>query len=869
MNSKYTFWELLSKNKIQIPIIQRDYAQGRQGKEFVRKNFLEQLGKALSIISCKQEDKTAELDFVYGTENSGKMFPLDGQQRLTTLWLLHWYVAYKARKIDTISFEADEKNALTDKSYNIDMLEDANKRYIVKTIRTLRNFSYETRSSSREFCEKLCELNYQDNANDIVELITNQTWFFSSWKQDPTIQSMLRMLSGTTAKNKDGKNFIDGIEELFDYNKDFSSYWETLIGDKCPIQFNYLPLESSELPVSDDLYIKMNARGKALSDFENFKAEFIGWTRHNKKDDSQEYSQEYANRFAGKFASYIDNQWTDIFWDSKSDDGRIDDIFFAFLNRYFLNELILRGKDEDGKEFTADFLQNGKYEENEFGEKQWIAPKDFDYFYGTYYDKNKNKKNNDNKISFNDFSPYEHVLLNNDCLTEELIILFDKLKSLNCNINDFITECSPNRTRKSSQKLSLEFIPNYDIGEEETTAHKIVKKISSITLEQRVIFYAICRYLIKCDSFDKIKFKQWLRVVWNISNNMNEDSSISGFVRLLRLIESLSIGCLNIYDYLSNLQNCNEIQVKEEIAKAKQIILKKNNPLAVGPDELEIIDTENFAFFKGAIRFLYKDADNEVDWSYFSKKWQNAQMYFDASGVKKEYKTKSILLRRYVSLLKNYWSTTFDDKETAWRRRLLCVELSNQNHTILVNNDIFNFDYEHYESQNQDIKKKYAKEFLVQNDIFTNCVSDCIIQFDSPFCHGSTTLHPYNAKASYNYYVLNPRTEWLFNSNEFSFKDENLEKCRQVKLMFGKDVEFKYKGNFFIWYSRPNEKESDIYLMKKDWDDYVHNISFDNEELYDEKRYFCFKIDAFNSTVEEFKKQLNTLLESYSALNKA
>jgi hypothetical protein len=43
--------------------------------------------------------------------------------------------------------------------------------------------------------------------------------------------------------------------------------------DGALITFNYLPMEHYSL--TDDLYIKMNARGKALSVFENFKAKFI------------------------------------------------------------------------------------------------------------------------------------------------------------------------------------------------------------------------------------------------------------------------------------------------------------------------------------------------------------------------------------------------------------------------------------------------------------------------------------------------------------------------------------------------------------------------------------------------------------------
>ena len=37
--NKITFWSFIQKNKIEIPIIQRDYAQGRLGKEYLRQGF--------------------------------------------------------------------------------------------------------------------------------------------------------------------------------------------------------------------------------------------------------------------------------------------------------------------------------------------------------------------------------------------------------------------------------------------------------------------------------------------------------------------------------------------------------------------------------------------------------------------------------------------------------------------------------------------------------------------------------------------------------------------------------------------------------------------------------------------------------------
>ena len=78
-------------NKIAIPLIQRDYAQGRIDNDVnrVRSRFLDSLYKAIT-------EEPITLDFVYGDiDEKGTMTPLDGQQRLTTLFLLHWYAAKK------------------------------------------------------------------------------------------------------------------------------------------------------------------------------------------------------------------------------------------------------------------------------------------------------------------------------------------------------------------------------------------------------------------------------------------------------------------------------------------------------------------------------------------------------------------------------------------------------------------------------------------------------------------------------------------------------------------------------------------------------------------------------------------------------
>jgi len=63
--------------RIEIPIIQRDYAQGRDSGTVarIRANFLDALHNALTTAT------PISLDFVYGDVVNGTLRPLDGQQR--------------------------------------------------------------------------------------------------------------------------------------------------------------------------------------------------------------------------------------------------------------------------------------------------------------------------------------------------------------------------------------------------------------------------------------------------------------------------------------------------------------------------------------------------------------------------------------------------------------------------------------------------------------------------------------------------------------------------------------------------------------------------------------------------------------------
>jgi hypothetical protein len=359
------FWEFLQNHKIEIPIIQRDYAQGRIGKEKLREKFLTDLKNALDGKFANNE-KVLKLDFVYGSVENGCLNPLDGQQRLTTLWLLHWYIAFKAGKL----------------SENKD---------------TFKKFSYETRTSSREFCKKLSDFELTSEKPITVQ-IQNKTWFLSVWKQDPTIQAMLNMLGGTPIKDNEKNEILDGIEEVF-VDCDFStyiSYWKKLTYTECPIIFYYLDLEG--LALSDDLYIKMNARGKPLTSFENFKADLVGHIEENKWNNGKELIDTVAHK--------LDTDWTNLFWKNRSEEHKIDDIYFAFLNRYFLNCLSTTKKSDGSYLFAQDRLQqcaskegfDKNYKESEEYEKLKSGFNTFKTLYGNISD--------DSGIIYSDYHIY-------------------------------------------------------------------------------------------------------------------------------------------------------------------------------------------------------------------------------------------------------------------------------------------------------------------------------------------------------------------------------------------------------------------------------------------------------------------------------
>ena len=243
-----------------IPSIQREYVQPLT--ESVINGFVDALVKAYST------GKKKDLNYIYGLESDVTFEPIDGQQRLTTIWLMHLYVAARKGQVLPIKLE------------------------------------YKTRDFSSDFCVKL-----RENAASILATSThpskdikNANWFIETWTRNITVSSMLHALDviHQSIKNSDA---------------DLDILWLNMTNDDSPVTFAFM----STKDLGDDVYVKMNARGKSLSDFENLKS----WLDDRLTELVKDESNDLDDKFLKDWRECIDNDWTDLFWRNRN----LNDLF--------------------------------------------------------------------------------------------------------------------------------------------------------------------------------------------------------------------------------------------------------------------------------------------------------------------------------------------------------------------------------------------------------------------------------------------------------------------------------------------------------------------------------------------------------------
>ncbi|MDE5418474.1 DUF262 domain-containing protein [Labilibaculum sp. DW002] len=587
--------------KIEIPIIQRDYAQGRNSSSEVRERFLDALHSYL-----EENKPNRDLDFVYGSliENGDTRFiPLDGQQRLTTLFLLHWYLANISDNLQLFRDSlASKKNHEGKEIYR-------------------SNFTYETRTSSREFCDELMSneidmdellISQVDNKPSLSKTIQDCGWYYLSWENDPTIQSMLTML--------------DDIHVKFQNNPEF---FDRLIDTENPI-ITFLFLNLKEFKLTDDLYIKMNARGKPLTTFENFKAKF-----------EQHISEMFYSESAGRsivfgdedksvstqeyFSHKIDTSWANLLWNyrnSNGNDNSYDDELMNLIRVIVANEYATVSKKEKDQ--------------------------DLEFLIGTYAAR-KRKNYTDNLT----YHIYEKLgVLTKNAITY-LIDSLDALSNGNSNIHSYIND-----------KFYFD---------EQEVFQKVLKL--ELTLPQRVQFHAYLKFLIH-NKNNRDGIEQWMRVIHNLTENTVIDGA-DEVARATKAIESLLDHSNDILEYLKVPNNKAEFflgrQTQEERIKA-HLITKSE-------DWKNVVESiEQHSYLKGQIAFLlefsgvlaYYEEHAHCNWSVeednsFIAKFRNysnkADVVFNAIGTSLN---KDFVWERAVLTKGDYLILA-----SAWRRNLL------------------------------------------------------------------------------------------------------------------------------------------------------------------------------------------------------
>ena len=485
-------------NKIAIPLIQRDYAQGRIDNDVnrVRSRFLDSLYKAIT-------EEPITLDFVYGDiDEKGTMTPLDGQQRLTTLFLLHWYAAKK----ENIS---EDKYAF------------------------LSKFSYETRYSVRYFCAELVKFTPSFEI-ELSSDIMNQAWFPFDWKNDPTISSMLVML--------------DAIDERF---KDVPDTWNRL--ENKAITFYFLPIK--DMGLTDEIYIKMNSRGKPLTLFEHFKAELEREIRTL----DEKTGQNVTNRIIEK----IDKAWTDLLWNYRNsgagdaEDNIIDDEFL----RYF--------------KFVCDIIcyRNGK-------SPQGYSSDVFDLL--RLYFSAEDESTSANITTLESFF---------DCW---------------CNINGYSnpTEFLESFMSYTHEPGKIIVDSRYKVDIFEDCIHSYADKTGrtrQFPLNRIVLLYAITVYLQHQSEIAYSDFVRRIRIVNNlIQNSEDEVSDRLDRNRIPAIIQAVDAIILTgaIDDSIENNFNVNQIQEEKEKAE-----FLANNPARAD----EVFELEDHDMLKGQIGIVGLD----------------------------------------------------------------------------------------------------------------------------------------------------------------------------------------------------------------------------------------------------------------------
>lgn len=725
-----TFWKIIEQCRIEIPIIQRDYTYGRKTATTIKEKIVKDIYNSLN-----NENSFLHLDFIYGKlvgkenlsafernktnikallktiqsyaselevaidydlveqtkEEAVKItfIPLDGQQRLTTLFLVHWYLVQNLK------------------------LEDE--------LKSLNKFSYATRVGAKDFCQLITTTFFDFSKSDslISELISNNENYYSDWKKDPTVISMLSVI------NEIDKVFKDSVSN-------FENYWAGLTQNN-KITFDFFDLDDFEL--TDELYIKMNARGKKLTNFENLKAWII-------KECSEDIT---INNWKNNF----DIKWNDLFWNRKPiEQATVDIEYLNYFKALFLGDYL--------KEFVREFLKDNT-------DKNAVV--NFDEIKTEIADLRDSKSN---PVPF-----FNKANFFNSKIDGYLKILdVFELNSL-----DVLDDTASVYVAKYiSKKTISEFLFN----------NKGLESWWDITLN-----YAILNYIDKKNSIED-SFYQWLRVISNLIYNTPIEGPKMFFEASQSIDKLIDIIGDNhsVYTIIQDLEVkgidfFTTAQVEEEIYKSKLIVSDSNW-------ENSLTQAENNKYFFGQIGFIF----NLIEQDEISiKTFDEVSSKVSALFSKEVLKENTFLLIRTLLTQGNCFSHegrnlafysnisgTIRERNRNWRRffrdKLHFIKKI-INHSLFDKHDIIKSLNEIIDFETQTLKKEYLVRLILNPKLFIYAKQRCIRKINKGYyILGSTRISGYHVELhTYDWYLLNKK-----NGIEYiEVKNEDDTPCIKIK----------------------------------------------------------------------------------------
>lgn len=599
----YTFWDIINDNNIRIPKIQRDYAQGRKSPKVneIRKNFVHSL-----IKTVKGEYESLELDFVYGSKRNNSFEPLDGQQRLTTLFLLHWILGENL-KDDKSNSKFTYETRTTSKDFCSELVKHTPDKYIEKAIKDQDDIEKDDDIKDREKKEKI--------KNVFSKVITGHDWFQWLWKFDSSIQSMLVMLDSLYQELNFYPNNIDSTTlEL--YRKNLRN-----------ITFNFLNL--NDFNMSDELFVKMNDRGKQLSDFDILKSSLEEEIQIQKK------KKILSEKTEENWRSLMDGKWIDFFWQKYASP--------------VLNKKVISNEENDEK-FKKEKLEAVEKAENQF--KKLLlrlvalqilqkAPvdladcseKDLSLIKDCYdnFDEPKDEHKLDNILnSYNDY------WLRTDSDKNYRIDFEEIIKT----INNFIYEEKEENDNKTIIRDLISLIEVKDALDKDDSYLDLFLN-EKVPKDLIAIFYCFVKYINNIPLISDFKntaseqdmrnLCDWIRIMRNIIKNDNNNNQIDKIQKLIDVIKGIDSIFDDLYDFFTKNQNTafvinffaqltkmygglDNSSLKEEINKAKLITGKNGEEWASA-----IKKAENNYYLWGQIRCIlsWSKYNNEYDLEKF------------------------------------------------------------------------------------------------------------------------------------------------------------------------------------------------------------------------------------------------------------